>query len=551
MLIDARQLPSGTTLEAAICIVGAGPAGLTLARRLRGLGAKIVLVEKGGEPGPPLGVASSATAVTDESDFDPPPSVPARFGGGANEWIVRLQWMARGVRMLPLQPIDLDRRDWVACSGWPMSWEQLEPYLRRAHDELGLGPWGYAAEDWADARNPELDLERAGFISNMERFARPSVFTRDAWAELREAPDVDVVLHAPVGAIEGSTDRVDSIAIDERHSGRLAVRASCFVLACGGVVNPALLLGARDGSGIGAGGPAVGAYFMDHFRFISGTLIPFDPARLDQLGLYDIRSTPRGVAMGKLGPSAALQREHGLLNSAAMLLPRPAPDLAESLGAIRSAVGKLRSHQRPDPWPAPTDIARTLGFLVTTVPEMAIRQRRFPPRTDAGWASMSRNGKRYGSLMVEHQIEQAPDARNRLALNGRRDRHGRLEPELTWQWGELDLRSARDTVRLFGDAMANAGIGDFRAAAWSEHPELTTPGGAFHPSGGTRMSHSARDGATDADCKVHGVSNLYVAGSSLFPTAGYANPTLTLIALAIRLGDRLAGELTAHPVIDA
>ena len=126
MLIDAAVLPSGSTLDASVCVVGAGPAGLTIARELAARGVDCIVLERGGEPGEPLGVGASETVVTDDSDFEPPPGIPPRFGGGSNEWIVRLPWMRRGVRMLPLAPIDFETRDWDGggAPGLKDSWSQ-------------------------------------------------------------------------------------------------------------------------------------------------------------------------------------------------------------------------------------------------------------------------------------------------------------------------------------------------------------------------------------------------------------------------------------------
>ncbi len=174
---------------------------------------------------------------------------------------------------------------------------------------------------------------------------------------------------------------------------------------------------------------------------------------------------------------------------------------------------------------------------------MSVRQRRFPPRVDAGWAALRGNARRFETFAVEHQVEQAPSPSNRVQLGEQVNEHGRPVADLVWRWSDVDLTSVRRTVYAFGRAVRDAGIGSFTPTTWDAMPELTTPGGAFHPSGGTRMHASARHGVVDPDLRVHGVSNLFVVGSSTFPTGGYANPTLTIIALGIRLADRLISEL--------
>ena len=540
MLIDARDLETGTRLNGDVCIVGGGPAGLTLANRLRGSGRKIILLERGGLPGRPLGVGESETTADASSDFDAPPGVPPRLGGGANEWIVRLPWMVRGVRMLPLSPTDLERRSWVPYSGWPLTWDELAPYWRRAHDELDLGPRGYDTAEWSEAGRRPFDLEDFGFSTAMERFPRSSVFTKRIWNQLRSASDVDVVIHAPVGALEGDADHVERLEIDCGSRGRLTATANTFVLASGGVVNPSLLLTARAGRGLPAGNAALGRYYTDHVRCYTGTFTPCDPAVFSRAGLYDFASTPNGVAMGKLVPTELLQRQHGLLNSAAMLIPKPSVRVSRSLQSVRGLAASLRTRRFPQPRPGLGDISTAAWHLARLAPEMSFRQRRFPPHVDAGWSSLTGVERRFSSFLVEHQVEQAPDPGNGLQLSGGFDSSGRLDTTLTWRWSDLDVASIESTQQLVGRAFAESGLGSFEPTRWEERPELTTPGGAFHPTGMTRMGASERSSVVDENAKVHGVDNLFVAGSSVFPTGGYANPTLTLLALTIRLADHLA-----------
>ena len=542
MLIDCRTVPSSTVLDTDICIVGAGPAGLTLAQALNGANRRIALLERGGEPGPPRGMNGARVSVSSDTSFDAPPRVPPRFGGGANEWIVRLPWMRRGVRMVPLSPVDLERREWIPDSGWPIAWTELERFYALAYERLGLGPWNRRMEEGRRHTCPALPVEEFGFTTAMEHFPPSDVFTRAAWDELRTSSNVTVYLNAPVGSLEGSARSIDHVEIDSLTRARVKIRASVFVLAGGGLENPRLLLDARQGHGVGSAGDVVGRYYMDHLRLISGTIAPANDRILDGLGLYDIRSAAHSPAMGKLIPTPDFMSQHELLHSSAMLLPTLAPEIQEARAAVAAALGSIRSGNVPHDVPSVSSTLKAALLLGVAVPEMTARQRRFPPRVDAGWSGSRFAARRYGSLTVEHQIEQAPDPSNRVVLDSRTDAFGRREIELRWRWTELDLRSIRTTQTLFGQAIKRAGIGTFAPAIWEDEPELTTPGGAFHPMGTTRMHPNPAHGAVDENCRVHGAENVYVAGSSTFPTGGYANPTLTLIALALRLADHLSIE---------
>jgi choline dehydrogenase-like flavoprotein len=550
VLLNCREIPSGTVMTTDVCIIGAGPAGLSLARQLRNRGLRIAVLERGGPPGRPQGLVDDGVVAVG-SDFETPPAIPPRFAGGANEWIVRLPWCRRGARMVPLSPIDLEARPWVPNSGWPITWSELERAYRRANEVLGLDPDGYDVDAWESPDRPRFELEPEGFTTAIERVARSEVFTQNAWRDLAAAPDVTVCLHAPVGSLSGE-GCIDHVELDVGRRARISMTAQVFVLASGGLDNPRLLLGANEGRGVGSARDVVGRYYMDHLRFVSGDFVPADRTVIARAGLYDLRPARGGAVMGKIVPSAETLRTHELLHSGASLLPRVPVEIEAALGEMVAMVGRLRRGRRPEELPSVRSVVRSAAFVARTVPEMAVRQRRFPPRTDAGWSATSGNARRYERFSVEHQVEQAPDERNRVQLGAAMDEFGRPTVDLTWRWGELDLRSARETQKLFGEAVSKNAIGTFVPTPWDDdRPPLTTPSGAYHPLGGTRMHSSPRHGVVDADCGVHGVRNLFVAGSSVFPTGGYANPTLTLVALSIRLADHLVRRLTRTNVIQS
>jgi choline dehydrogenase-like flavoprotein len=184
--------------------------------------------------------------------------------------------------------------------------------------------------------------------------------------------------------------------------------------------------------------------------------------------------------------------------------------------------------------------------------EMAVRQRRLPPQIDAGWSDVRLSGEACSRFWVEHQIEQSPEVSNRVCPSARRDKFGRAEVELAWKWSDLDLRSLETSVDLFGRAVEAAGLGEFEPYPWDEDgPNVTSTNGSFHPMGTTRMSEDPKRGVVDVDLRLHGTQNLFVLGSSIFPTGGYATPAFTVIALSIRLGDLLKREFTRTTIPEA
>jgi choline dehydrogenase-like flavoprotein len=142
-------------------------------------------------------------------------------------------------------------------------------------------------------------------------------------------------------------------------------------------------------------------------------------------------------------------------------------------------------------------------------------------------------------LEAIQQIEMAPDRDNRVTLSDQVDMLGQRRADLHWKWSEVDIRSARLSQQLYAEELARAGVGELELPS-PEHPvEVLSPAGIYHQLGTTRMHRDPSGGVVNGDCRVHTVPNLFVAGGAVFPTGGYANPTLTIVALSLRLADHL------------
>ena len=145
---------------------------------------------------------------------------------------------------------------------------------------------------------------------------------------------------------------------------------------------------------------------------------------------------------------------------------------------------------------------------------------------------------------IWNMTEQTPNPDSRITLATERDRLGLRQVQLDWKLNSLDKESIRRTQQRIGQAIGRAGLGRLKLELNGDNTRWkSTPKGGHHHMGTTRMHTDAKRGVVDEECKVHGVSNLYVAGSSVFPTGGYANPTLTIVAMAIRLAEHIKREL--------
>ena len=273
------------------------------------------------------------------------------------------------------------------------------------------------------------------------------------------------------------------------------MRARRYVLACGGIENARLLLA----SGIDAS--AVGRFFAEH---------PHSP-----LGLAVLPANVAPFYNGVVAKQTTRVR-------AALAT---APQLSERPGVLRASMtfepvetDPYIDHddEREQEWAA-------LGLDVASV-------------------ASSLEGARYRVYALYLRSEQAPNPASRVTLADERDALGMRRARLEWRLGDLDLESTERTVALLAATLGRSGIGRVFGRPGSDGGFWERVGGGFHHMGTTRMGTDARTSVVDRHCRVHGLDNLFVAGSSVFPTSGYANPTLTIVALALRLADHLARE---------
>lgn len=515
MILDFRSLDPSSALEADLCIVGGGVAGIAIARELAGQGFRICLLESGGVDPEPETQALYRGENVGIPNFPLHGSRLRYLGGSSNHWE---GWCG------PLAEIDFEERPWIARSGWPFTRAELAPWYARANDWLGLGPFVYddrILDEWRSAgwagSLAAFDPERvrAGYWRFSHPPKRVGVAER---AMLERETSLRVLLHA--NAIEFATDesgrRVRHVEVRSLDGRRGRVVARAFVLACGGLENPRLLLASRGGShptGLGNARGLVGRSFMDHFQVDIAHLDASDPEAL-ALAIPNPSEDPgsRGVYYS-LAPS--LQRRLEVPNSSAFLgiaYGADEPRDEETVGALER-------------------LARRLGVGTVAAPPPASAKRRIK------------------ALTLRCFGEQLPNPDSRVSLGTERDALGMPRLRLDWRLTETDRRGLRVLAETLGTELARLGLARTRVAGFLSEERDSDPTwsddllGGHHPMGTTRMSLRPEQGVVDATSRVHGVANLFVAGSSVFPTAGHANPTLTLVALAMRLADHLKQEL--------
>jgi choline dehydrogenase-like flavoprotein len=506
-----------------VCIVGAGAAGLTLAHELANRPIQVCLVESGGLHGDRQAQALLRGEIVGRPYFPLEQVRISGFGGTTTVWNGACR---------PLDAIDFSQRPWVPWSGWPIGREQLDPYYARAQTICQLGPFAYAVDDWETASERRLPFPPGGIDTHIFQLSKAR-FGRVYRRAILSAPNIYTCLHAHAVGVE--TDAQGRTASGVRlktlngHDFRIAARF--IVLAAGGIETPRLLMLSNSAlsAGLGNQHDLVGRFFTEHLYMDSGELILSNGWRHSPF--YSIHKsfkvTPPTRIEAVLSVNDGLQRREELLRSAFLFPPRWRTGPLYYSSAVVSLlymVRLLRMGHLPYQW---REHARLVFGGLDKV--LAASRRRVLPRADPP-----------NRPVVRAFAEQAPNFDSRVKLSNERDRLGRRLVRLDWRLKDTDLRSLRRAHEILAAEMRRANIGDLHAELDPEDVEWPSRlTGGYHHMGTTRMHEDPRQGVVDANCLVHGTSNVYVAGSSVFSTVGYANPTLTIVALAIRLADHL------------
>jgi choline dehydrogenase-like flavoprotein len=487
-----------------VCVIGAGPAGISLVRRLAGHGLEVALMEAGGLE---WSEASQAVAAGESVGLAFPALDVARLrylGGSSGHW----NGLCRA-----LDAEDFEPRPANPDGGWPIGRAELDPYTAEVHDILDLVP---------------IDDGAAGAGADAPGFRRihyfrsaPTRFGEKYLDELTAAPLIALAIHANLVdlRLNDALDAVTGAHFKGYAAGDagFSVAARAYCLCCGGIENARLLLNftAQVPEGIGNGNDLVGRYFNDH---------PGTPPPLGEV----IFEAPPPAESQFFAPSEALVAELGTL-----------PQM------IRV------NHARRRPLPLGKELARSAQCNLPFAAELTdavlgdALQCGLGGGLEDWWRSRDPDRWPWGRVVHNSQAALNPDSR--VTLSDDLDAFGMRRARLDWRTLPVDDATIRENTLAFAAWLADSGIGRMRVYDWvlGDAPIATASAmgesmSSWHHMCTTRMSADPAAGVVDADCRVHGISNLYVGGSSVFASAGFENPTYTIVQLALRLGDHLA-----------
>jgi choline dehydrogenase-like flavoprotein len=519
MFIDLNAYAGPADIETDVCIVGAGAAGITLALELNDTGKDVCVLESGG-----LDYDAATQSLADGDNIGIPyyPLIASRlrfFGGTTNHW---------GGISTPMDELDFQEREGIPYSGWPITRASLDPWYERANEYCKLGPYNYDPNSWAEPDAPVL-LDDGGRVGTTMYLEKPVRFGQVYREQMNASRNIQVFLSANVTELEARENgaSVARAHVQTLNGKRLIVSARTFVVATGAVENARLLLASRkvQTDGLGNDRGLVGRFFMEHPLFPAMELQL--SSKEANLALYTGRSGEELLYKGywALAPETT-KRERILSAKASLTIGGLEQRAAKALKGVSAAIFIWNAMKEGH---LPPDFGRHVQNLLSDLHRVTIYsyERAFlrSPST--------------ASITV--QLEQAPNPDSRITLSDELDRLGMQKVQLDWRMGDLERRSVVRFGELLGMEIGRAGIGRARLVEQSANGWWTGTRGAWHQMGTTRMHSDPTQGVVDANCRVHGIDNLYMAGGSVFSTAGSANPTLTMVALAARLAEHFKG----------
>ena len=484
MIIDLNSVDKDAAhKQYDVCLCGSGPAGITVARVLASLGKKVAIFEGGGLEYSEISQDLYSGESVGLQYWDSVHSYRLRyFGGTSNHWAGRCAF---------LDSVDFEQRDYYGLPGWAITREEAYQFFDPACAILDISREAFQASQLT---------KWSGNNFRFSEFARskPTRFGKKYYPELKDSSNIDVYLNANLTNINlsKSLDEVTSFEIRNYNNQRFHFSAKNYVIALGAIENARLLLSCdkQIPGGIGNQNGMVGRCFMEHLNVGIGRFISDDSTNW-QHGSLCLNPTENMIRRMQIGSAViAFDRDY---------VPASYGRLKKFKQFIREAVCKSE-------------------FLTNS----------------------SRNIMDFncpGDGVITTMIEQTPNINSRITLGTEKDMFGMRRVKLDWQVKDADYKTIRILGLEVAKEMARSGLARVQLADFilDDTKIISGIGGHAHQMGTTRMSADPQFGVVDKNLQIHGFKNIFVAGSSVFPTGGGANPTLTIVMLSERLGHYL------------
>jgi choline dehydrogenase-like flavoprotein len=555
MIYEFLKINSSTLSQYDLCIIGSGPAGATIANVLSDSGYRICVLESGGKTAQKF--TDDLREVDNQGILIKNCSRERVLGGTSTTW--------RGLSS-PLDPIDFKKREWVQYSGWPITLDELAPYYVVASHRFRFPSWEKFKDlDWVGIRDASSslpywkDLEKKIFIA----LECAQNYGKD-FQEIYDTKNIDIYMGGTVTHLVGcsETGRVQKAIIRSSDGRKFELQANIFVVACGGIENPRILLNSTFAcpNGLGNDRDQVGRYFMNHPKNNYGVIQLNRP--IDDLPSYfGFLSLKTGYA-GHLGLrlKEAVQEQRKTLNSYVRFKPIFGWSERESIESLNYFTERynflLKSFKRlkgnkllplldysetgdhslnVNDRKSTVNLFKMLGKIALDLP--VVTQYLYHRLFDSSCPQTT-------TIYLRNFMEMEPLPENRVTLSDRTDAFGIRLPYVTHQPSQLDRQSIAAVHHVLKEELERARWGKLVSDLTPELEPWPIDLDASHHMGATRMGNDPSSSVVNQHCRLHFSPNVYLAGSSIFPTSGNANPTFTIVALAIRLAEHLKMQLS-------
>jgi len=507
VLVDARRVERNRVLETDVCIIGAGAAGITIAKEMMDGPLQVILLESGGMT-PDAKTQSLYDGKAGEFKYSLSATRLRYFGGSTNHWRANCR---------PYDNLDFEKRSWIPLSGWPLNKSDLVPFYKRAQDICQLGNYDYYD---INKLKPLLKVPPIVFLgnriqNNVIQTGRFLSFGKYYRQLISRAKNITTCTYANATDIETNeaASTVNRLKVSCLNGNEFYISARIFILATGGIENARLLLASNNiqKAGLGNEHDLVGRHFLEHPYADFPLQISNGKIDVRFYSYWERQKVHNTEVWGQLSLSDEVMKEHALTRINVFVEPVP-PKGVLSGQFVKASLTKKK---------LPRDLSTHTKNIFSD--PYGIGKYLFTKNVLQRFS-----GKNY---LVRPSFEMIPDPNNRVTLSDERDSINQLRASLQFRFSSDEKESVSKSLAILGKELGATGF-EKGAERLINRPKFYS-----HHMGTTRMHDNPRQGVVDRNCRVHGISNLFIAGSSVFPTGSAAAPTLTIVALAVRLAD--------------
>lgn len=523
MIINADLYDSSVSLEADICILGAGVAGIVLAKELLPHFKNIALIESGDSSYSAETQSLYSPEIKPDLYPDPTTSRLRMLGGTSNHW-------ENGTE--PLDPIDFEKRDWIDNSGWPIKYSDVSDLYIKAAKYCGVGDDGYEVNTWTKSLNKKDLFSKSNLIESciVKNGIPPTRFFEKYGDDLISSNNLTVYKNANVTDFhyEPESLKVKTITFESFKKIKHHISANLFIVCFGGIENARIMLelNSKYNNTLGNQNDNVGRYFMDHPTIRAAHLHPFDKEIFDFYKGKIFRG--KGI-VGNLKLARNSLIENKTLNMRMSLYGQSKLILSHGISSLHILSEHAQDFEIADNFG--THLVNIISDLDTISDTISRKSFDYPLFDDSD---------EFGGYQVLAMMEQTPSRNNRIKLGTERDTFGIRKIIIDWEVTQKDKDMAWKSLEILAKSVGIEALGRVRLLKERETRIWNSQlGFGHHHMGTTRMGFTQKDGVVDLNQRVFGSKNLYISGSSVFSTGGHVPPTLTIVALSIRLADHI------------